>query len=140
MLTAVFLATAALLFALHVPLLLGKVPPNRFYGFRTPRVVSDERVWYPVNKVAGRNGIVLAGGVAGLGVLTAFTVLAPWMMALFAVFLVTNLGATFVSASQIVAEIDRRGPKLDTRSTFERGRQNGDRDALLRKLKGKGKE
>jgi len=38
---------------LSVPLLLKKIPPNRFYGFRSKRTQGDERVWYRVNQLGG---------------------------------------------------------------------------------------
>jgi uncharacterized membrane protein len=30
------------------------VPRNRFYGIRTKKSLSDDRVWYAVNKFGGR--------------------------------------------------------------------------------------
>ena len=55
-------AAAGLLFvALGVPLRLGRVRPNFWYGCRTHQTLSDERVWYAVNRVTGRDMIV--GGV-----------------------------------------------------------------------------
>jgi uncharacterized membrane protein len=49
--------------ALGYPLKLGRVPPNRFYGFRTPRTLTNERIWYEVNRVTGidmiRGGVVI---------------------------------------------------------------------------------
>jgi uncharacterized membrane protein len=61
---------AALLFALvgvlyiglGIPLLQGRIPPNRFYGSRTKKTLSDERIWYAVNRITGRDLII--GGVA----------------------------------------------------------------------------
>lgn len=43
----------ALLIALSVPLILGKVPRNGIYGFRTPYTLSSDQVWYRANKIAG---------------------------------------------------------------------------------------
>ncbi len=43
----------ALIVALSVPMVLGKVPPNRFYGFRTPRTLASPDVWYPANRASG---------------------------------------------------------------------------------------
>jgi uncharacterized membrane protein len=37
-----------------VPMIIGSVPPNRWYGFRTPRTQSDPKVWYPANRIAGQ--------------------------------------------------------------------------------------
>ncbi|QSQ15719.1 SdpI family protein [Myxococcus landrumensis] len=47
---------------LGVPLVLGKVPPNGGYGFRTPKTLSDPRIWYAANRVTGQD-LVIAGGV-----------------------------------------------------------------------------
>ena len=38
---------------LSIPMILGKVPPNGAYGFRTPKTLSSEDVWYPANRAAG---------------------------------------------------------------------------------------
>ena len=58
-------AVAGLLIAaLSLPLILGKVPPNLWYGFRTPRTLSDPSIWYPANSYAGRwlliSGVLIA--------------------------------------------------------------------------------
>src|ERR1051325_911124 len=37
-----------------VPMITERVPPNRWYGFRTPRTQSDPKVWYPANRIAGQ--------------------------------------------------------------------------------------
>ena len=37
-----------------VPLVLGRIPQNRFYGVRTRKTLSDRRVWLAANKLAGR--------------------------------------------------------------------------------------
>lgn len=49
-----FLLGGALFIALSVPLIKRKVKPNGWYGFRTPRTLSDPEVWYPVNEFGGR--------------------------------------------------------------------------------------
>ena len=38
---------------LSVPLILGKVPPNNTYGFKTSKTLSSPEVWYPANQAAG---------------------------------------------------------------------------------------
>ena len=42
-----------LILLLSVPMVLGKVPPNGAYGFRTPKTLSSPDVWYPANRAAG---------------------------------------------------------------------------------------
>src|SRR5215813_1223227 len=43
-----------MLIIVSVPMIIERVPPNRWYGFRTPRTQSDPRVWYPANRIAGQ--------------------------------------------------------------------------------------
>jgi uncharacterized membrane protein len=61
-----FVVIGALFVALGIPLKNGRVPPNRFYGFRTPRTLTDENVWYPVNRVLGVD--MIRGGIAIMAV------------------------------------------------------------------------
>jgi uncharacterized membrane protein len=60
---ALFIVIGALFIVLGVPLKQGRIPPNHFYGFRTPRTLRDEKVWYPANRVLGidmiRGGVVI---------------------------------------------------------------------------------
>jgi uncharacterized membrane protein len=53
MFTQPFAIPALLLFIVAVPLVLGAIPRNRLYGFRTRRTLSDDANWYPVNRFAG---------------------------------------------------------------------------------------
>lgn len=58
----IFSMVGVLYIGLGIPLLLGRVPPNRLYGCRTKKTLSNERIWYAVNRVTGRDLII--GGVA----------------------------------------------------------------------------
>ncbi len=58
----VYVLSSGLVILLGLPLYFRKVPPNRFYGFRTGRTLADPRVWYLVNRVAG-GWMVLTGAV-----------------------------------------------------------------------------
>jgi uncharacterized membrane protein len=49
-----------LIIAISVPLFLGKVPRNRWYGFRTPKTLSSDSVWYPANRI-GAQYLCIAG-------------------------------------------------------------------------------
>jgi uncharacterized membrane protein len=42
-----------LLVALGIPLILGRVPRNWFYGSRTRRTMASDAAWYPANRVTG---------------------------------------------------------------------------------------
>ncbi len=59
--TYYFIAGLAL-FAAGVPLLRGWIPRNRLAGFRTPKTLSNDSVWYEANRVAGRD-LMIAGAV-----------------------------------------------------------------------------
>jgi uncharacterized membrane protein len=48
------LSTGLLLIALAVPLILGKIGPNPWYGFRVRRTLEDPAVWYKANAYAGK--------------------------------------------------------------------------------------
>ena len=49
--------------AVSVPMLLGRVPPNQLYGYRTRKTLSSPDIWYKANRVAGRN-MFAAGALA----------------------------------------------------------------------------
>jgi uncharacterized membrane protein len=49
-----------ILIALAIPTVLGKVPRNGLYGFRTAYTLSSDEVWYRANKIAGI-ALLLAG-------------------------------------------------------------------------------
>lgn len=46
---------AVFLFLLNIPLYLGKIKRNGWYGFRTPRTLSSDEIWYPVNRESAIN-------------------------------------------------------------------------------------
>jgi len=39
--------------ALAIPMILGRVPPNSLYGFRTSKTLSSQEIWYASNRVCG---------------------------------------------------------------------------------------
>jgi uncharacterized membrane protein len=42
-----------IIIALSIPLISGKIGRNYLYGFRTPRTMASDAVWYPANRVGG---------------------------------------------------------------------------------------
>jgi len=44
---------AIIIAATAVPLVLGWVPPNRWYGFRTPLSMASSEAWYSANQILG---------------------------------------------------------------------------------------
>ena len=61
-----FIFIGAVFIFLGIPLLLEKVKPNWFYGFRTPTIVKDRDLWYKVNKQVGRE-FIIAGIILIIG-------------------------------------------------------------------------
>jgi uncharacterized membrane protein len=57
---------------LSIPLIAGWIGRNYLYGFRTPRTLSSDSVWYPANRISGALFLcagllwLVAGLVAGL--------------------------------------------------------------------------
>jgi hypothetical protein len=67
----IMLVTAVLTVALGYPLKARRVPPNWFYGFRTPATMKNPQLWYEVNQKTGKDlmtiGFVLFVLAASLG-------------------------------------------------------------------------
>jgi uncharacterized membrane protein len=61
-----FAAVGVVFIGIGVPLLRRQVKPNFWYGCRTQKTLSDEKIWYAVNRVTGRDLIV-----AGILLLTS---------------------------------------------------------------------
>ncbi len=49
-----FVVLALALVGASVPMILRLVKPNPWYGFRTPRTLGDESLWYAANAYSGR--------------------------------------------------------------------------------------
>ena len=48
-----FLVPCAIIAVVSIPLMVGVVPPNRFYGFRTRQTLANREVWFRANRFAG---------------------------------------------------------------------------------------
>ena len=69
LLLILFLVGGAILIGISIPLILGRVGPNRWYGFRVRRTLEDPKVWYPVNSYSAWR--LLGVGVAEIVAATA---------------------------------------------------------------------
>jgi len=49
----VMLAAGLVTAACGIPLARGRIRRNRWYGFRLPITLSDDRIWYPLNRTMG---------------------------------------------------------------------------------------
>jgi uncharacterized membrane protein len=73
-LTLLYMFLGVLFIGLSVPMVLKKVPPNNWYGFRTPKTLSDTKIWYESNRIAGQGMLVV-------GVLVIVAALALYFLA-----------------------------------------------------------
>lgn len=48
-----FLVPSLLFLAASVPLICGLVPRNWYYGIRTAKTLSEDRIWYAANRFGG---------------------------------------------------------------------------------------
>jgi hypothetical protein len=48
-----FFVPAVIIALLAIPLILGLIPRNWGYGVRTPKTLSDDRIWYSANRFGG---------------------------------------------------------------------------------------
>ncbi|MCG6552412.1 MAG: SdpI family protein [Candidatus Magnetominusculus sp. LBB02] len=44
---------AVIIFCISIPLILGLIPRNRFYGVRNKKTLSDDDIWYRGNRLGG---------------------------------------------------------------------------------------
>lgn len=65
-----YILCGMLLVILSLPLIVEKVRPNSYYGFRVSKTLDDPAVWYAVNKYAGKRllwmGIIYVLTAVGL--------------------------------------------------------------------------
>jgi uncharacterized membrane protein len=54
-LLCLYAGIGALFVALAVPLVMRRVGPNRWYGFRVPETLIERGIWYEANAYAGRS-------------------------------------------------------------------------------------
>lgn len=59
-----FVSFGLLITALSVPMILRRVKPNPWYGFRTAKTLADEGVWYKANTYSGR--LLLGTGISSV--------------------------------------------------------------------------
>jgi uncharacterized membrane protein len=88
-LMTIYIIGGSLLILLSIPLILRKIPPNPFYGFRIRWTMEDPELWYSVNAYVA-NWLVIVGvcsilGSIGLALIPGMT-LAPYAFACLGIF------------------------------------------------------
>ena len=77
-LLAMSILIGALFIAVSVPLVLRKVPPNKWYGLRIPAAFSDETVWYEANARMGKDMLRLGVLTITAGIVLHFAPMPLW--------------------------------------------------------------
>ena len=54
LLAGMFLCSGLILAGVSLPLIASRIPRNHLYGFRTPKTLASDEVWYEANRFAGR--------------------------------------------------------------------------------------
>lgn len=70
-------ALCSILFmGISIPLIAGRVPRNPLYGFRTPKTLSSDAIWYAANSFMGKElfhcGRLLLGGTVLMTIFARF--------------------------------------------------------------------
>jgi hypothetical protein len=65
----VLIGLGLLIAILAVPLLLGWIPRNRFYGIRVPAAFASEENWYAINVFGAKRLLLFAAAISLLGCL-----------------------------------------------------------------------
>jgi uncharacterized membrane protein len=76
-LTSALVASGVFLVGAGLPLMLRRIPRNRWYGVRFPSTLADESLWYAVNERSGRDLVVVGTAVVAVG-LAAPLMLPHW--------------------------------------------------------------
>ena len=64
-----FIFVGLLFVAVSIPLILRRIKPNPWYGFRTPKTLGSEYIWYEANAHSGSLMLVAGLVTAGAGVI-----------------------------------------------------------------------
>jgi hypothetical protein len=68
----VFIIAGLIFVSTSIPLVLRKIPPNRFYGIRVPKAYESPELWYKVNAKGGRIMIAYGAIMVAIGLMLLF--------------------------------------------------------------------
>lgn len=108
LITVVYAVTGLMLSTLSIPMILRKVKPNPFYGFRVPKTLNNPDIWYEINAYSGRR-LFVTGLVAALAA-ACLDVFAPGLdmgtfSTILAVIVVVTLGVTLVQSFRRLSQM-----------------------------------
>jgi uncharacterized membrane protein len=87
---------------ISIPLVLRKVPPNVWYGFRTRKTLSDTSLWYEANYRGGVN-LIIASVIALVARMIFIQMFEPELagLASMGVLAVATLASAIISVRQV---------------------------------------
>jgi len=96
------LAAGVLLIALAVPLALGRITRNKWYGFRIGKAIDDDVAWHQANRAFGK-WLVVAGIAVALSACVNLALSANIAVAVLMNMIVGTLGVVFAVAAGFAA-------------------------------------
>ncbi len=69
--------TGLLVIGLSIPLLLGNVKMNKWYGMRFPKAYESEENWYRINKYGAKHVMIWSIPVIATGIISLFIDFGP---------------------------------------------------------------
>ena len=72
LLMLLFTFNGCLLAVISIPLILWKIGPNPWYGFRVKKTLEDPAVWYPVNAYAAKRLLIVGLAISITALLLFF--------------------------------------------------------------------
>ncbi len=67
-----FILIGLVFIIISIPLLFEKIGPNNWYGFRTPKTLSNREIWFKANKYMAKYFILLGAAQIIYSILIAF--------------------------------------------------------------------
>lgn len=109
----VILGCSILFSLVAIPLILGRIPPNPVYGYRTRATLGDARIWYEANAYFGKRFLIA-------NVLSAFmaVVLHQWQclpppiyLQVSIVLLAAPVAASWLLTARFIRSLKDDGPR-----------------------------
>ena len=97
----IYTFSGLLLAVISIPLILQKIGPNPWYGFRVKKTLEDPAVWYPVNTYAGKR-LLVVGIISSLSAVLLFFVPGIDLTTYALAFAGILLGGLFVTVIQSI--------------------------------------
>ncbi len=99
----ILIALPLLMIGLSVPMVLGRIAPNPWYGVRTRKTLASKEVWYRANRLGGQYLIVATVIALAIWGLMAFVPLASAVRA--PLYILILVASTTIAMALLLARI-----------------------------------